>query len=525
MNKFHVTAFKFAAIVAFGGFIFGLDAALISGTVRFITTEFQLNDFQIGTVVSAPGFGVLFALLVTGLICDAIGRKKTLILIASLYLISALTSAFAPSYETLWAARLLGGLAFTSLSLASMYTGEIAPASVRGKLVTMNQVTIGLGLSTAYFSNYLLLQVLESPPAWMLDLGFADNVWRWMLGVEIIPALIWLLLLLAIPESPRWLVLNGREQEARSILLRLNPADEVDDLITEMKQSALGDSQAPSVKEQFKEMFSSRYRMAVTIGVTIALVQALTGINAIMFYAPTVFEQVGVGTDAAFFQSLVLGLVALVFTFVALATIDRYGRRALLIVGLASAALSLIVCSWGFYNAAYKLDTHSVVEIQQQYSDDNIDLTPLAGVSYPSDVSLKQALRDQVGDVKAKEIEAVVIQRAITINVAIVLGGLIAFIAAFNVSIGPIMWVIFSEIVPTRIRGVAIPFFGFTVSLASYFTQQFFPWQLTVMGVAQIFAFYAILVIIGLFALIKLLPETRNRSIEEIEAELLLSRQ
>lgn len=521
MNSFHVTAFKFAGIVAFGGFIFGLDAALISGTVRFITAEFNLSDFQLGAVVSAPGFGVLFALLVTGLICDAIGRKKTLVLIASLYLVSAITSALAPSFETLWAARLLGGLAFTSLSLASMYTGEIAPASIRGKLVTMNQVAISVGLSAAYFSNYLLLQMLESPPQWMMDFGFVDNVWRWMLGMEIVPALLWLLLLLLIPESPRWLVLNKREDEARTVLLKLNPANEVDGLVKEIKDSALAGQESPSIADQIKDMFSTRYRMAITIGVTIALVQALTGINAIMFYAPTVFEQVGLGTDSAFFQSLVLGLVALVFTLVAIATIDRYGRRILLIVGLTTAAISLLMCSWGFATATYQLDRNAVVEIQSNFSEDKLDLTALIDVEFESDVSLKQALRAEVGDVKAKEVEAVVIQQAITINVVMVLTGLIAFIAAFNLSIGPIMWVIFSEIVPTHIRGVAIPFFGFTVSLASYFTQQFFPWQLTVMGIWQIFAFYATLVTIGLLLLIKLLPETRNRSIEEIEAELL----
>ncbi len=521
MNRFHATAFKFAAIVAFGGFIFGLDAALISGTVRFVTAEFGLTDLQIGAVVSAPGFGVLFALLVTGLICDAIGRKKTLILIASLYLVSAVTSALAPSFETLWAARLLGGLAFTSLSLASMYTGEIAPASIRGKLVTMNQVTIGLGLSAAYFSNYLLLQMIDSPPAWMLNLGFADNVWRWMLGVEIVPALIWLLLLLLIPESPRWLVLNGRESEARTVLARLNPSEKIDSLVSEIKQSALAGEKSPSVGEQIKDMFSSRYRMAITIGITIALVQALTGINVIMFYAPTVFEQVGIGTDSAFFQSVVLGLVALAFTLVAVATVDRYGRRVLLIVGLTTAATSLLICSWGFSSATYKLDEAQIVEIQNQYEGDKLDLSALVGVSFEDDVSLKKALRAEVGDIKAKEVEAKLIQSAITINVFMVLGGLIAFVAAFNLSIGPIMWVIFSEIVPTHIRGVAIPLFGFTVSLASYFTQQFFPWQLTVMGVGQIFLFYAVLVTIGLIALVKILPETRNRSIEEIEAELL----
>lgn len=522
MSKFHATAFRYAAIVAFGGFIFGLDAALISGTVRFVTSEFGLSDLQIGTVVSAPGLGVIFALLVTGLICDAIGRKKTLLLIAGLYLISAVTSALAPTFETLVAARLLGGLAFTSLSLASMYTGEMAPDSIRGKLVTMNQVTIGLGLSAAYFANYLLLQMLDAPPQWMADLGFVENIWRWMLGVEVIPALLWLLLLLTIPESPRWLVLNGREDDARLVLSKLNSVGKIDGIVSEIRKSALKDGeQRPSVKDQLKDVFSKRYRMAITIGVTIALVQALTGINAIMFYAPTVFEQVGLGTDAAFFQSLVLGLVALVFTLIALATIDRYGRRILIIIGLSIAATALMAASWGFSSATYILDKSDIVEIHSQYQSDSIDISGLEGIAFENDVKLKYALRAEVGDVKAKEIEANLIQRAITINVGLVLVSLIAFIAAFNMSIGPIMWVVFSEIVPTRIRGVAIPFFGLTVSVASYFTQQFFPWQLTVMGVGQIFLFYAVMVIIGLVALIRLLPETRNRSIEDIEAQLL----
>lgn len=521
MNTFHLNAFKFAAIVAFGGFIFGLDAALISGTVRFVTAEFNLTDLQIGAVVSAPGFGVIFALLVTGLICDAIGRKKTLILIASLYLVSAVTSAIAPSFETLVMARLLGGLAFTSLSLASMYIGEMAPASVRGKLVSMNQLTIVIGLSAAYFSNYLLLQLLSSPPEWMLQLGFADNVWRWMLGVEIVPALAWLLLLLIIPESPRWLVLNGREGKAREVLSGLVPANKIDAQIAEIRQSALANERASSVKEQLKDMFSSRYRMPVIVGVTIAIVQPITGINAIMFYAPTVFEQVGLGTDGAFLQSVIVGLVSIAFTVLALLTIDRFGRRALVIIGLTSASISLLVCSWGFSNARYQLDEPAVIEIQSQYSAENMDLSSMIGVEYQDDVSFKKAVRNLVGDVQAKEIEAQLIQKAITIDAILVLLGILAFIAAFHFSIGPVMWVVFSEIVPTHIRGVAIPFFALWASVLSYFVQQFFPWQLTAMGVGQIFLFYASLVIIGLLALIKLLPETRNRSIEDIEAQFL----
>lgn len=516
MTNYTANAFKYAAIVAFGGFIFGLDAALISGTVGYVTAEFGLNDFQIGAVVSAPGFGVLGALLVTGLICDRIGRKKTLLLIASLYFISALTSAFAPSFETLVLARLLGGFAFTSLSLASMYIGEIAPASMRGKLVSMNQLTIVIGLSAAYFSNYLLQQMAGAPAQWMLDLGFADNVWRWMLGVEILPALLWLLLLLLIPESPRWLALNNRDHDAREVLSKIYPASEVDEQLNKISNSA----EEVTLKEQFKQLISSKYRVALIIGVTIAIVQPVTGINAIMFYAPTVFEQVGIGTDAAFLQAVIVGLLSIVATVCALLTIDRLGRRLIVIGGLSAAAISLLICAYGFSSATYQLDQESVLVVQSTQEENLQSLDALIGQEYETDVAFKQALRDAVGPQMAKSIEASAIQNAIDINVVLVLFGLLAFIAAFQYSIGPVMWVVFSEIVPTTIRGIAIPFFAFFTSLFSWFIQQFFPWQLTVMGVGQIMLFYATMVIIGLIALAKLLPETKNRTIEEIEAEL-----
>mgnify|MGYP000344540280 CR=1 FL=1 len=200
LDKFTKAAMSFAAIVAFGGFVFGLDAALISGTLRYVALEFSLDDFQLGNVVSAPALGVLLALVITGAICESIGRKKTLILIAGLYVVSAVASVFAPSYETLLAARFLGGLAFTSLSLASMYIGEIAPPAQRGKLVSMNQVMIVIGLTAAYFANYLLVQAVDAGAQWVIDLGIADTLWRWMLAVEIIPAVLWCGLLFLVPE-------------------------------------------------------------------------------------------------------------------------------------------------------------------------------------------------------------------------------------------------------------------------------------------------------------------------------------
>lgn len=521
MSKLTINAFKYAAIVAFGGFIFGLDAALISGTIGHLTTQFSLNDIEVGAVVSAPGFGVLAALLFTGVICDKIGRKKTLLVIAALYLISAITSTIAPSFVTLVVARLLGGLAFTSLSLASMYIGEMAPAKMRGKLVSMNQLTIVVGLSAAYFSNYLIQQLAQTPPAWMLNLGFQDNVWRWMLGVEIVPALLWLLLLMHIPESQRWLILNQREVEARSVLSKLYPPSEIDAQVAEIKRSDTKMAKQKSVLEQLKDLFSSKYRLALTVGVTIAIVQPVTGINAIMFYAPTVFEQVGIGTDAAFWQSVIVGLISIVATILALLTIDRFGRRFIVISGLAACAGSLLLCSYGFSHASYYLDRADVLSLQESHKQsDLMALSDITDIKFETDVTFKQALRDTVGVSQAKKIEATAIQAAIEINVALVLFGLLAFIAAFQYSIGPVMWVVFSEIVPIQLRGIAIPFFAFWTSLVSWFVQQFFPWQLTVMGVSQVMMFYSCLVIIGLVALYKLLPETKNKTIEQIESEL-----
>ncbi len=518
MRGFQLTAFKFAAIVAFGGFIFGLDAALISGTVRFITAEFTLSDLQVGTVVSAPGFGVIFALMVTGRICDAWGRKSALLIIAALYLLSAIGSVLAPNFEMLVAARFLGGLAFTSLSLASMYIGEIAPANMRGKLVSMNQITTVVGLSAAYFANYLILQASNADAAWVSALGIDQYTWRWMLGVEVIPALIWLLMLLAIPESPRWLVLKGRLDEARAVMGKLIPAGHIEPQIQEIQESAAA-APTGSFRQQVAEIFKPRLRTAFWVGLVIAIAQPITGINAIMFYAPTVFEQVGIGTNAAFMQAVIVGVVSVMFTILALLLIDRLGRRPLVLFGLAWGGVSLFLCSWAFSQASYELSAASL----QALADANIDvsgLQALVGTAFESDVAFKQAMYQTLGEATARANEGALIQQAIQIDAKLVLMGIMCFIAAFNLSIGPVMWVLFSEIFPTHVRGVAIPFFALIVSTVSYFVQQFFPWQLNNMGATEIFLFYAACISVSLALLFRLLPETKNKSIEEIEAAM-----
>lgn len=512
------TAFRYAFIVALGGFIFGLDAALISGTVRFVTVEFGLSDLQVGAVVSAPGFGVIFALLVTGHIAARLGRRKALLIIASLYLASAVASVLAPNFEALVAARFLGGLAFTSLSLASMYIGEIAPSEMRGKLVSMNQINIVIGLSAAYFANNVILQASASGAEWVQTVGIVDYTWRWMLGIEILPALLWLILLLRIPESPRWLVQTGDVQSARSILEKLLPASRIEPAIAEIQASAEHGHAQKSIGAQLADLFHPRMRTALWLGLTIAIVQPITGINSILFYAPTVFEQTGIGTDAAFAQAVVVGLVSVVFTVLALLLIDKVGRRPMTLLGLTWAGLSLAACAWLFSTATYVLDDKVAPNLSANVSLE--DLRPVMGAEFDSDVAFKAAVRDAIGDAELRANESVLLQNAAQLNSTAILLAIVSFIAAFNFSIGPIMWVLFSEIFPIYVRSIAIPSFALVTSVVNYFVNQFFPWQLNNMGAAEIFSFYGGCVFVGLLILSRILPETKNKTIEQIEREL-----
>ncbi|MEM6770744.1 MAG: MFS transporter [Bacteroidota bacterium] len=504
-------AFKYAAIVALGGFVFGLDAAVISGTVKFITAEFGLSDLEVGTVVSAPGFGVLFALPLASYLSDRIGRKRMLQFIAITYLVSAIGSALAPTFFTLVAARFLGGLAFTSLSLASMYIGEIAPPEARGKLVGMNQINIVVGLSAAYFVNYLLVRQADA-----LQLG--DDVWRYMLASEIVPALLWLILLFTIPASPRWLMLRNRRQEAEGVLQRLLPPAAVPGAIAEIEASLADNGPKLSFAAQARELFTPQLRKVFWIGLIFAIVQQTTGINAILFYAPTVFEQLGIGEDAAFSQALWIGLTGLVFTVLALVLIDRLGRRPMTVFGLLWAVVSLAVCAYGFHSADYVLTETTLSTLTD--IPEVAKLSQLQDVVYASDISFKAALEEQLGTTAARAHEGAILQAAANLPSTLILVGILSFIAAFHFSVGPIMWIVFSEVFPTRIRSIAIPAFAFVTSIVSYLTQQFFPWQLANMGARDIFLFYAITSAVGLVLLFWLLPETKHKTIEQIEAEL-----
>ncbi|KZS38836.1 MFS transporter [Aquimarina aggregata] len=518
MSSFKKNAYTYSIIVALGGFVFGLDAALISGAFKFITSEFNLNDWQVGALGFGPGIGVLIALPLAAWSSNKYGRKSTLKIIAALYLVSALGSAFAPSFVTLLAARFLGGLAFSSITLAAMYIGEVAPANWRGKLVSMTQINIVIGLTAAYFINYWLLTVTNSDATWVHSLGVKEYTWRWMLGIEIVPALIWFGLLYLVPRSPAWLVYKDRSNEAKLTLAKVMPKNEIDAHIAEMLQSVTKSDQINSVGSQLKEIFSSKMTIIVIVALTMSLVQQFTGINAVLTYAPTVMEQLGLGEQAAFQQAIWIGLVSILFTVLSILLIDKVGRRPMMIWGLVWVVLSLGICAYGFGTAKYELTDEAIEEMSD--IPEVTKLTKLVGKQFETDIEFKEVIKSIVGDISARDNSSVFLQKSAVLNATLILIGILSFIAAFHFSVGPIMWVLLSEIFPISLRGIAIPFFALISSTISALTQFFFPWQLANMGASSIFLFYAGIVFIGLLILAKFLPETKNLTIEEIQEKL-----
>lgn len=503
-----------ALIVSLGGFIFGFDASVISGVVSFVATEFGLNDFQIGFVVSAPTLGAIISSPLAGPISDWVGRKRVLITIALLYLISAAASALAPGYHTLVAARLLGGMAFCSLMIAPMYIAEISPPKLRGEMVSFNQLNIMLGFSAAYFANYMILKLSGGADGIAVTLGLDEHAWRWMLGLEILPAAAYFLLLFTIPESPRWLVLNQREADARNIIARLIGPAAVEQQIAQIRATMTEKKEKWS--KRFGQLLSPKLRLALTIGLIVGIAQQITGINAIYFYAPSIFEQSGVGKDAAFAQAVWVGIINVVFTIIAMRLIDKLGRKPLLLGGLTGVFISMLLCAYGFYTAEYLITQDALNELTALSGS----LQSLVGQSFSDDVAFKSAVRELIGATLLKEHESALIAASIQMNPIIVLVGILGFVASFAISLGPVMWVLFSEIFPNRIRGIAISFVGVINSIVSFGVQFMFPWQLTNIGSALTFLIYGLWALLGLALVWRYLPETKGKSLEELETEL-----
>jgi sugar porter (SP) family MFS transporter len=516
MNQYRYVT-RVALTVAMGGFLMGFDASVISGVVGFIETQFDLTKIELGWAVSSLTLTATLAMMVSGPLSDRIGRRNVLFLAAVLYAVSAIASALAPTFTILVIARMIGGLGVgASLIIAPMYIAEIAPAGVRGRMVSFNQLNIVVGISAAFFTNYLILRFGQSDAGWAQSLGLGTYNWRWMLGLETLPAVLYFVGLFFVPESPRWLMLRNRSAEATGILSRAVGEAEAQAELEEIRASLAKD--AGKEKGSVWELFAPAMRLVLTIGIVVAILQQITGINAVFFYAPMIFEQSGIGTDASFAQAVLVGLANLVFTIVAILVIDRIGRKPLLTLGLTGIAVSMSVLAFGFSSATYTLTDDAVTALP---ADANVPaVAELQGTTYESDVEFKQALQSALGDELATQYESDFINAAIAMNPWLILFGILGFVAAFAVSLGPVMWVLFSELFPNRIRGIAISFVGLINSGISFGVQFIFPWELANFGSATTFLLYGLFAAVGLVFVVLVVPETKGRSLEELEREL-----
>jgi sugar porter (SP) family MFS transporter len=504
-------------IVALGGFLMGFDASVISGVVKFIEPQFDLTKLQLGWSVSCLTLTATLAMLLAGPLSDKFGRRSVLKYAAILYFISAIGSAFAPNFTFLVLARMLGGFGVgASLIIAPVYIAEIAPSKLRGTMVSFNQLNIVLGISIAFFTNYLILQWGKSDADWATFLQLKNYNWRWMLGLEAVPAIIYFFSLFFVPRSPRWLAMNGLNEEALQVMQKSLGEEEA-----KIQLDSICKSMQSSPKKErvsFKELFKPSMKLVLLIGIVIAVTQQITGINSVFFYAPMIFEQTGIGTDASFSQAILVGLINLVFTLFAIWFVDRVGRKPLLIFGLAGIAISMFVLSTGFGRATYQLDEKNIQECA--FIVDAEQLSSMKNVIFESDLEFNEALKNSVSEQVFKEHQTTFISKAISIDPWLVLVGILGFVASFAISIGPVMWVLFSELFPNRIRGLAISFVGLINSGISFLVQLVFPWEQMNFGNATTFLLYGLFGLFGLVFVFFLLPETKGKSLEELEVIL-----
>ncbi len=443
-----------ALIAALGGFLFGYDTAIISGTIGFVKTQFNLSTVMEGWYVSSALVGTILGVSVAGLLSDKFGRKNILIASGIFFALSAMGCALSASFNGLIAYRLLGGMGVGVASMLSpLYISEIAPAKNRGRLVALYQLAITLGILVAYFSNAYLLQLSTSDSlvesSGMMNRIFVDEVWRAMLGSETIPAIIFLLLLFAIPKSPRWLAMKGRKEQAKNILLRFVTEEEAEAEIQSVEAVLAKESGS------FKSVFSGPFKIAMMIGISLAVLSQVTGINAIIYYGPKILEEGGLQLGEALGGQVVIGIVNVLFTFIALWKIDDLGRKPLLIYGIIGIMISLIVIGLLFY-----------FEVNNTY---------------------------------------------------LLMTFILTFIACFAFSFGPVLWVLLSEIYPLKIRGAAMSVATMAVWVGTTFVGQMTPWFLENLKPSGTFWFFAVCMIPALYLAIKVLPETKGKTLEEIE--------
>lgn len=430
-------------VAALGGFLFGFDTAVISGAERDIQTLWGLSDWTHGLAVAIALYGTVIGALFGGIPANKYGRKISLIWIGALYFVSAVGSALAPDIVTFMVFRFIGGLGVGASSVvAPMYISEIAPAKSRGLLVALFQFNLVFGILVAYFSNYLI------------DLTDSPDAWRWMLGVEAIPALIYTLLVFKVPESPRWLIANKDDFEKARIILEKTDPEGVDEAI----HLALEEKKSTRLQVGFTALFHTKYIHITFLAIHIALFNQLSGINAIIYFAPRVFEMAGISSESALLSTIGIGVVNLVATMLGLYLIDRIGRKKLMYMGSAGYIISLALIAYSFSGG----------QIPPNY--------------LPIFVFM--------------------------------------FIASHAIGQGSVIWVFISEIFPNELRAYGQSIGCFTHWILAAVIANVFPFFSSQLGPVTIFGFFAVMMILQLIWVAFRMPETKGRSLEEIQQDL-----
>ncbi|MDJ1505603.1 sugar porter family MFS transporter [Xanthocytophaga agilis] len=432
-------------VAALGGLLFGYDTAVIAGAIGFLQARFDLSPTMVGWVASSAIWGCVAGVAFAGYLSDQFGRKKALLLTAFLFTISGIATALPNSLSLFILARFVGGLAIGAASMLSpLYIAEIAPPHIRGRLVTLYQLAIVIGINLIYYVNMQIAAMGDQ--AWNTQTG-----WRIMLGSETIPAILFGILLFFVPESPRWLIKQGKIGQALDILKAVNGTQQAESIREQIRESL------EKKTGTFSDLFAPGLRKALSIGVVLALFSQITGINAIIYFAPEIFKRIGFSADSAFMQTFLIGIINTIFTIVALWLVDWQGRRKLLLWGVAGMTICLGVVGYCFY------------------------FSLLSGPW--------------------------------------LLIAILAYIACFASSLGPIPWIIISEIFPTQTRGVAMSVATGMVWVGVLLITQFTPILLDSVGGAYLFwIFMGNSIVLFLFTL-KNIPETKNLTLEEIEQQ------
>ncbi len=429
-----------ALVAALGGLLFGYDTAVISGAIGFLQKKFALNELWKGWAASCALVGCMIGASVAGTVSDRLGRKKALLLAAILFAVSAVGTAIPQNLTQFVVARILTGIAVGMASMLSpLYIAEVSPARIRGILVSLNQLAIVSGISLVYFVNVLVARMGDD--AWNIESG-----WRWMFASGVFPAAVFLLLLLVVPESPRWLAKQGQIDRALAVLTRLGGPQHAQVELAEIRDAIAHEGAS------IRQLLLPGMRVPLIVGIGLAILQQVTGINTVFYYGPEILKHAGLGTIDALWQNVLIGAVNVLSTVIAIVVVDSLGRKPLLLLGSAGMGVSLTMMT----------------------------------------LALEMA------------------------RGPIVLVPVLAYVAFFGVTLGPVVWVVMSEIFPTRIRGRAMGVATVCLWISCFLVSQFFPYVLDRLG-GYGFLIYAAMCVVSFFFVLSCVPETKGKSLEEIE--------